>query len=411
MSVGRLGILSAPLIGLLGTTAAFAEPVSETAPLVSDDLREYQTTGFDLGGVRVLPKVQYIAFADNNVYAAPSGSTKGDAVFNMAGVIEARRPIGTVELRGIAAANIRRYADLTSENSASASVEAGMNWQPRLAEKLNISGAWRRVVEERGEPETRVGVEDTGPRQLNIFESLAGYSLESGRMIYSADVAVRKFDFLGSSNDLRDFNSLFGSVTIGRAVGTKFYGTVTTYVTHRDFRLLLPVTNSNQDETTVGARVGVATRDRGILEGRASVGMFRLNPADPLEKSRSGLSADFALIFRPQQRTAFTLNVSSGDVATFRLGAVARADTSINIGIQQELRHNLYGSAGIVYRRSVFLGSGDKENTLGPRAELEYLVNRTVSVTGYVTFSHRTSNIAVENFDRLRGGISLRLRY
>lgn len=409
MPFGRLGIFTAPLIGLLGSTAAFAEPVSETAPLVSDDLRAYEPTGFDLGGIRVMPRVEYIAYADNNVYASQTG-TKGDAVFNMAGVLEARRPIGNIVLRGLAAASIRRYADLTTENSESATVEGGITWQPRIAQSLNVSGGWRRVVEERGEPESRLDAL-AGPRLINIFETVARYSQESGRMLYSTEAAYRKFDTLGASNDVRDFESLFGSLTLGRAVGIKLYGTGTVYVTHRDFRKLALPLNTDQDETTIGGRLGVRTRDTGLIEGRASVGMFKLNPHDPAEKSRSGLSADVSVTFRPQRRTAFTLDVSSGDVATFRLGAVARADTSVVLGVQQEIRHNLYASAGIAYRRSVFLGSGDKENTLNPRMQVEYLANRTVSLSGYVTFSHRTSNIAVENFDRLRAGISLRLRY
>lgn len=409
MSLGRFGVLSVPLLGLAGGSAAFAEPASETAPLVSEEIKEFEATGIDLGGVRLLPRVQYIAYGDDNVYAANT-ATKGDAVFNMAGVLEARRPLGQFELRGLAAANIRRYADLTTENSESAVVEGGVHWQPRLTQKLSVSGGWRRVVEERGEPESRIEA-IAGPRLLNIFETQARYSQEGARMLISTEAAWRKYDFLGASNDVRDFSSLFGSATVGLSVGARFYGTATAYVTHRDFRLPLPPTNSNQDETTIGGRLGIATRDKGFIEGRASVGVFRLNPADPLEASRTGLSADVALILRPQRRTAVTLNLSSGDVATFRLGAVARADTIASLGVQQEIRHNLYASAGIAYRRSVFLGSGDKENTINPRAELEYLVNRNLSLSGYVAFSHRTSNIQVENFDRLRGGIALRLRY
>ena len=45
MSMGRFGVLSLPLMGLFGTSAALAAPASETAPLVSEDLREFEPIG------------------------------------------------------------------------------------------------------------------------------------------------------------------------------------------------------------------------------------------------------------------------------------------------------------------------------------------------------------------------------
>ena len=148
-----------------------------------------------------------------------------------------------------------------------------------------------------------------------------------------------------------------------------------------------------------------------MIEGRAQIGMFRLNPADPLQNNRSGISADISLTVRPQQRTAITISAFSGDVATFRLGAVAREDTNLILGVQQEIRHNFYGSLGLALRRSKFLGSGDVEKTIGPRAEVEWLANKTLSLAAYANFNHRTSNVAIDEFDRFRAGVTVRLRY
>ena len=79
--------------------------------------------------------------------------------------------------------------------------------------------------------------------------------------------------------------------------------------------------------------------------------------------------------------------------------------------MQQEIRHNLYGSLGLAWRRSEFLGSGDVEKTIGPRGEIEWLANKTFSLSAYASFNHRTSNIVLDEFDRFRAGVSARLRY
>ena len=59
--------------GLLSSGAAYAaHPVSKTAPLVSDQLPEFESKGLDIGGFRLMPDVEYIIYADDNVYAAPT---------------------------------------------------------------------------------------------------------------------------------------------------------------------------------------------------------------------------------------------------------------------------------------------------------------------------------------------------
>lgn len=401
------------IAGLLTSFAAHAEPVSRVAPLVSDDLEDYEAKGAEIGGFRLMPEFEYVIYGDDNVYASPVDSipngTQADAAIVIAAGLEAKRKLGNVDLTALAKTRIRRYDKLTTENSEAAEASLALGWQPRASQRLSLSTGWRRVVEERGDPES-LQLTTTGPRLLNIFETQARFSHEGGVMLLSSDLAWRKYDFLGAANARRDFTSQFGSVTLGRSVGSRYYATATAYVTHRDFRLPITPLGGNQDQTTIGGRVGLATKDRGTIEGRASVGMFRLNPADPAQQSRTGLSADVSLTVRPQRRTAITLDVFSGDVATFRLGAVARSDTNVALGVQQEIRHNLHAALGLAFRRAEFIGTTDVEKSVLPSMQVEWQANKRLAISGFVNFNHRTSNIAAENFDRFRGGISLRLR-
>ena len=397
------------LAGALGPTVAWAEPVSETAPLVSADLQDYEPKGLDVGGFRLLPQVELSLLADDNVYASPTGE-RSDAIFTLTGGIEARRRSGSTQIRALARSGIRRMASITSENAETVDTELGVLWQPSAEQRLEVAGGWHRLVEDRGDPEALDNT-TTGPRLTNLLEARARYRREGTRMMFVADAAVRKFDVLGAANAERDFTSLSGAVTVGMRIGPQFYGTATGFVNRRDFRLAFTSAGVDQDATTYGARLGIESRGSGIVEGRAAVGLFRLNPGDPTLASRTGVSADIALIFRPQRRTAITLDASAGDVATFRLGATARNDRRVALSVQQEIRHNLYGTVGITLRESRYVGTATKETSFGPRLETEWLLNRSMSVVGSVQYRRRTSDDPTERFERFRGGVALRLRF
>ena len=118
----------------------------------------------------------------------------------------------------------------------------------------------------------------------------------------TTDLAARKYDVLGPLNDERDFSSQFGSLTLGYRIGGSAYATVTGYANRRDFRLAQTSAGINQDATTVGGRVGIDLKPGGTIEGQASVGLFRLNFKDPTLSSRSGLSAEAAIIYRPRRQ-------------------------------------------------------------------------------------------------------------
>lgn len=408
-SLRCLFLAACPAAGLLLPTAAFAEPVSKTAPLVSTNLDDFEPKGLVVGGFRILPEAELALMADDNVYASPQGE-RSDAVFTLSGGLDARRTSGATQVRALAQSSIRRMASITSENAETVDTEIGVRWRPSENRMFDLAGGWHRLVEDRGDPEA-LNLLTTGPRLTNLFEARARYRQTGARMMIQADGAVRKYDSLGAINAERDFTSLAGALTAGVAIGAQLYGTATAFVNQRDFRLTVTSAGVDQDATTYGGRLGIETRGTGIVEGRAALGMFRLNPSDPALASRTGFSADVALIFRPQRRTAITLDVSAGDVATFRLGATARNDRRVALTIQQEIRHNLYASAGVSVRESRFIGTGLKERTVSPRLEAEWLINRTLSLVGNVHYQHRTSDDPTERFERFRTGVALRFRF
>src|SRR3546814_7841793 len=73
---------------------------------------------------------------------------------------------------------------------------------------------------------------------------------------------------------------------------------------------------------------------------RSNVGVFRFDPKDRTLKPYTGLQFAAAMSYAIRPRTAITLDAFRGDVATVRTGALARTDTRIGIGVQQEVRQD-----------------------------------------------------------------------
>src|SRR3546814_2282336 len=95
-------------------------------------------------------------------------------------------------------------------------------------------------------------------------------------------------------------------------------------------------------------------------------------------------------------RTAITLDAFRGDVATVRTGALARTDTRIGIGVQQEVRHNLLFNAGLSWRQTDYRGTSDQTQRIwGGNVEAEYLLNSHLSIAamGWYRSEEHTSEL------------------
>lgn len=180
---------------------------------------------------------------------------------------------------------------------------------------------------------------------------------------------------------------------------------------HRNFRLAPVPGQFNRDASTYGARVGIAIDPGGTLRGDAAVGVYRLDAKDKRIETQTRMSVQIGLTYAPRPRTAIALEGFIGNVATYRTGVQSREDMRFRLGINQEIRHNLNGQLGVLYRRSKYFGTGDTDRLYGVTGELEYAVNRRVAIAATARFSKRDSSVALDEFDRMRGGLELRIHY
>tara|TARA_A100001391_G_scaffold188957_2_gene159993 strand:+ start:73021 stop:74259 length:1239 start_codon:yes stop_codon:yes gene_type:complete len=393
---------------LFSSTSVFAQ--STIARVVEGDDPEYKVDPIKVGSVDISPQVLAGATYDNNVYARPDGSKTDDVAFIVRPELVARVGDQSLRFQLESYGEFTRYADLANENSNTYGVIGGVTYGPDTSNQFHVDAGYARQKENRGDPEARdiVGV---GPRLFDHTFANVDYRRVGGRTLFSVEASYSNLDATSPLDDDRDFKTYVGRATVGYRVSGPIFATMTGYVNVRDFRLEATPTTPDRDATTYGAQVGVSFVDSERFRGRAGVGFFRFDPQDPSLEGRTGLSANVSLTYLPTRRTAIIVDVFNGDVATSRRGAGSRTDTRASVTGQVQMRHNLYGRAGVSYMRNKFIGSGIEERTLGANMALEFLAGRGLSFIAEVRASDRQSDDPTQEFDRVRTSLSARLRF
>lgn len=404
-----LGSVAAILSSACVTSPALAQSVEVQASSLRPPPAEYQTTAIRAGDLLLYPElfggIQY----DDNIYAEPTNE-KQDAVLHLVPQIRGQLDHGSWKFRALGEAYLRRYKDHPSENSTGATAQGEVTLSPRENETFHALAGWQRLVEDRGDPEANPGI-GHGPRLSNIFQGKLDYHRARGVWLIDGSASASKFDYLAAEDVYRNHLALSGQLTAGHQLGGLTLATVTAFVQKRSFDRKLDLSGQDRDANTYGARAGVQIAPGGLLEGGASIGVFRFDPVDREIGAYTGLSVSANLVYRPTERTAVLVDAFRGNVATYRAGAQSRTDTRLGLTIQQEVHHDVLAHLTGYLRDTKFRGSGISETTYLIEADVEYLIDRHCSVGAVGRFGKRTSDDPFEEFSRTRLMAYLRLRY
>lgn len=390
----------------LATPAAAQSAVDEVG-LLNPLVREYRPIGVRVGEATIYPEVDIGLLHDSNIYAEAENE-KDDRIFYLVPRVRAEVNRGAWQFRGLGQLNARRYVKYDSENSTSGILEGDARFSPREGQTFRGLVSYRRVVEDRGDPEADNDVIG-GPRRIDVFRGDLGFRQETGLWAFGVNGSATKNEHRADRDVFRDFLALSGQASVGRRVGGLSFATATAFVQRRNFDREFDLSGFQRDATTYGLRGGIQIDPGGVFEGGASIGVFRFNADDSRIDDYTGISAAADLVYRPTQRTAVLFDLFRGNVATFRGGAVSRTDWRWRAALQQEIRHNFFGRAAAFMNRSKFRGSGIEEDTYGLDGELEYLLTRYLSVAGRGRYSTRNSDRDFDDFDRFRASVEARL--
>lgn len=388
---------------------ALAQDLEPNAPALDAPEPLFVPTPLTLGGATVEIGVDGRIEYDSNIYAQ-AFDEKDDFKLLVRPYVDLVREGSALEVSARAQGDFRKYFQYGSEDAAGGKVEAGVDWTPSASDKIGALASWQHIIEDRGEPEGRT-LPSLGPRELNAWTGDLSYTHQGARIGFTLRGNVARYRYTSAVDDNRDLDNYGVLGRVLMRVSPLVNGFVEGFASRRDFRLK-PIGNEpDRDSDTYGARAGVAIDPGGTIRGEAAVGIYRFDPEDALLESRTRLSAQVGLIYAPRPRTAVTLDGFLGNVATYRTGAQAREDMRIRLGLQQEVRHNLRGELGLIFRRSKYFGTGQVEKTYAATGEIEYALNRRIAVGATARFSKRTSADPLDDFERARIGLELKTHY
>lgn len=388
-----------------------AQQVGETFRPVESLPREgYEPRRIRTGSLVIGPELDVGAEYDSNLYAANSGEID-DVALVVTPRINLQLDRDTVIWNGQAFTTLRRYADETNENSTTAGVRSSITAKPTETFTFGGSAEFRRDAEDRGDPEARLDT-TVGPR---LFHDLSGNlfaRLEGARIGAEVGGDVRKLNYLSAIDDGRDRVEYRGYVRGYYRASALASFFVEGFASRRNYRQAADINLIDRDSSSYGANLGVRIDPGGKLRGGAYAGFFRFDPDDGTLRKHTGFEFGSNLSYSLSPRTAFRLDTFRGDVGTVRPGATGRTDTRIRLGWEQEVRHNLLLNAGISWRQTRFRGlNASQQQKWGGDLEVEYLLNRHMSVAAAIHHVYRDSDEPASDYVRFRGGLALRLKY
>lgn len=403
----RVARLCAMALGALGVARPALAQDQSPLSLPREGL-DY--SGYTLGSVTVLPQVTFRTEYDNNIYATSSGEVD-DARFELTPSVSLRKQAGSTRLSWDNYANLRWHAHNSNEDSTAFGTALRANSSAGGANTFSARASFDRAIESRADPEKTAGVLDS-PRRIDLYGGDLSYRRMFGAFAAEISGAADRADYSDPLDQDRDMWTYRGALRLSVRSRSSLEGFVEGYVNRRDFRLATDFSGVNRDTTTIGANVGVQREIGQRLRGRIGVGIFRANPDSPVLQSFSGLGVSGDLTWTPRVRTQVNLKLSRGDVATVRAGATGRVDTTVRLGVDQEIRHNLLGRFSIGYTDRQYRGSVRGHlKTFDVRLEAEYLMSPRMSLFSAGTYTNRDARLALDQFSKTVASLGLRYKF
>ncbi len=371
-----------------------------------------------LGGFELFPTLDTEVTYNSNIFALPPRATEtgpkqsppDDAIFSINPRLVAELDRSALNLKADAHANFIRYASTPTENVNTFGISLDGVKRAGGAQTLAASFSFDRAYQRRSDPEADL---DQGlpPVLINKASGELRYQYQGARIGLIIDLGVDNLNYLPAQDADRDLTTYRGSIRGSVVVAPKISIYVEPFVNRRDARLRVDRNGIDRDDTTAGATGGVAVDLTDRLVGNVGLGVFHADPDDRTLRPFTGLAANGRLTWHPRVRTMVDFNLSRGDVATVRLGAIGRVDTNVGLSVDQEARHNLILHGGVGYRGVHYRNVARDQHFITGEGEARYLFNRVYSIVLNTTYTHRSAQVFRDRFNRWESTLGARFAF
>lgn len=392
----------------LGTPSA-ADQANRDQSIANLPRPGYEPRTIVIGSVVVQPTLDAKLTYDDNIFALPSDQVS-DEIATISPRVVARRNGGKLDFSADVHGDLIRYRSHPRENvnlfGGGLEAQTSLSKRQKLSTQLNFD----RSFERRSDPEAQTD-RSRPPALINIITGELGYKYQGAKAGFDINAAVTKIDYLAAADAMRDLRSARLTMRASLKVG-KIAVYAEPFINRRDFRLPPARGGVFGDETTTGMLLGVSTDLADKLQANFGAGIFSANPDGAAAPAFKGLALNGRLFWHPRRRTAISLDIFRGDVATVRSGALGRIDTTIGLAIDQEVRHNLIVRVAAGLRNIRYRASADNSQKYrSGEIEARYLLGRHLSLVASAGYTRRSAALPAERFSRIQTTLGLRMAY
>lgn len=362
--------------------------------------------GLDLGGFRLFPSVRVDETYDDNIFADEDGE-EADFITSITGGALLRSDWTRHDFIFDARVRHEKFLDNGSQDRTEYFLRPTMQLDLGQRDTATITAEHSRQTVGRDDPEDEGEVD---PTEFNRFAVGAEYLHRMNRLFFGFDADARRDDYFTSGDDDRDVNEFRFGLPVGYEVSALTDVVVEPFVRRRNFDEDNEA-GDDRDSTAAGATFGIDTEISPLFDLNFDVGFLVNDFDDPRFDSRVDLIFGAEAIWYVTPRTTLFGRTSRRDLATSTSSASSKSQTSVSVEVQHELQRSLLLGIGLSYLNDDFHDDDRNDDRVSASLELEYLLNRNLSLVADYRHEERWSNVEGEDFSRNLVSLGLRARF
>ena len=400
------------LAGVAGVSAAAAvvpaqaQEGEEPVAVFNRPREGLDPKGLDLGAFRLFPSLTVSETYDDNIFADEDGK-EADFITSITGGAQLRSEWTRHDFTFDTRVRHQKFLDNDEQDRTEYFLRPMMKFDLDGRDRAVISAEHSRRAIGRSDPEED---DDEKPTQFNRFAVGGEYIHRINRVFFGLEGEARRDDYFTSGDDVRDRIEYRFGLPVGYEVSAKTDVKVEPFVRRRDF----DEDNSagaDRDSVAAGALVGIDTELSPLLDLNFDVGFVANDFDDSRFDSRVDLIFAGEAIWYATPRTTVFGRAARRDLATSTSNASSKTQTSAGLEVQQELQRDLLLRVDLLYFNDDFHDDDRADDRANASIELEYLLNRNLSLVTDVRHEERWSNIEGEDFSRNLITLGFRARF
>ncbi len=399
---------TAGVMAALSGKAAAAQDIFVAAPPDVAGKRpqpEFDQKGFDLRGVKLLPKIDSGVRFDDNILSS-GANVESDGVGFVSGELNLRYVRPKVAVQASLEADANRYFDFSEQNRNNYSASLAIGGIIRQSTNYFATAAIRDQEAARGTVENDLGF--GSPLERKTVNLAAGVAHDFGGFGLRNETSFSKVDYGDVetqtgviSQDFRDRNTLSNSTTASVDLSERLSVLANGTVSSSDF--VNEQSGPSRDSRSVSGGLGFAYNLTELLNSRLIVGYRKTNFTDDGFADFKGVSVSASVDWHPTALISVSVNTSQ-DILTSAFSQVEAVTlTRSSAVVDYEWLRNLIVTGSVGYARENFENLDATANRYEARLGGQYKLNRHLAVGVNGAYADRSLSSAAapgQDFDR-----------